>query len=346
MDYIKDQKIAVILTGQIRTWKLALPILKKTLLEKYNCDVFLGIDLDNTLQNENDNPNTQTKMEDALQVVEFIKPKKHIIYNNNIDIAPMKYAYRKSGYVYNVYSKNTDIAKQTEITNANNIPINLVNFADFKMQENKLIFNKLYDPTKPIQEHIDMGLNVEQSWVRRYRQYTVVSKCLTLMKDYAEENKIEYATVIRVRFDQLLHTMKHRHKEFKEYCFQENGFLKYCPENITKAATIKDCIKIDIPRALEKDIFVFGGGIFDQGNHLHMYVNDQFFITSYKSALLFMDFNKYICDNMKKMKDTYLPFYAAMEYMFANYLFDNQFNIYKLENISGYFIREFISKSN
>lgn len=339
MDYIKDQKIAVILTGQIRTWKLSLPILKKTLLEKYNCDIFLGIDLDNTLQNENDNSKFQTKMEEASQVVEFIKPKKHVICNN-IDIMPMKYEFRKTGYVYKTYSKVQPTVETTVQDQQSK------NFADYQIINNKLIFNKLYDTSKVTTDFIDIGSDIEQSWIRRYRQYTVVSKCLTLMKDYAEENKVEYATVIRVRFDQLLHTINHRHKEFKDYCFQENGFLKYCPENITKIKTIKDCIKIDIPVALEKNIFVFGGGIFSTSDFLHIYVNDQFFITSYKSALLFIEFNKYICNNMEKMKNTYLPHYASMEYMFANYLYDNQFNIYKLENISGYFIREFISNSN
>lgn len=338
MDYIKDQKIAIILTGQIRTWKLALPILKKTLLEKYNCDIFLAADLDNTLQNENDNSKSQTKMEEAQKVVEFIKPKKHIICTNNIDLTPMKYEFRKTGYTYKVYSKSQK--KSSEEGNAPN------NFADFEIIDNKIVFNKLYDSAKITDDYVDMGNDIEQSWIRRYRQYTLVSKCLTLMKEYAEENKVEYTAVIRVRFDQLLHTLDNKHKEFKEFCFQQNGFLKFCPENITKAETIKECIKLDIPLPGENDIFVFGGGIFDQANLLHIYVNDQFFITSYKSAIKFIEFNKYICNNMKRMKDTYLPMYASMEYMFANYLFDNQLNIYKLENISGYFIREFISNSN
>lgn len=341
MEYIKDQKIAIILTGQIRTWKLALPILKKTLLERYNCDVFLVADLDNTLQNENDNSKNQTKMEDALQAVEFIKPKKHIIINNNIDITSIKYEFRKSGYSYKLYSKLQKADKLNDIQNKES-----KNFADFDVINNKLVFNKLYDTLKVTEDWVDMGSNIEQSWIRRYRQYTVVSKCLTLMKEYAEENKVEYAAVIRVRFDQLLHTLNNRHKEFKDFCFQQNGFLKYCNENIIKANSIKECIKLDIPLPSKNDIYVFGGGIFDQANHSHIYVNDQFFITNYDSALLFINFNKYICDNMKKMKDTYMPTCAAMEYMFANYLYDNQFNIYKLENLSGYFIREFVSNSN
>lgn len=345
MDYIKDQKIAIILTGQIRTWKLALPILKKTLLEKHNCDVFLAADLDNTLQNEYDNSKVQSKMEEAQQIVEFIKPKKHFICTDNIDVSPMKYIFRKSGYTYQIYSKSDKATDITKITEVNQEQKNS-NFADFEMVNNKMVFKKLYDTSKMMEEWVDMGSEIEQSWIRRYRQYTLVSKCLTLMKEYAEENKVEYAAVIRVRFDQLLHTLDKKHNEFKSFCFQHNGFLKFCPENVTKVSTIKDCTKLDIPLPNEKDIFVFGGGIFDQGNLLHIYVNDQFFITSYKTSLQFINFNKYICDNIKRMKDTYLPFYASMEYMFANYLYDIQLNIYKLENISGYFIREFISNSN
>ncbi len=337
MEYIKDQKIAIILTGQIRTWKLALPILKKKLLDRYNCDIFLAADLDNTLQNENDNSKVQTKMDEIQQVIEFIKPKKQIIIND-IDLTPIKYEFRKTGYTYKVYSELENIDKLNNQESKN--------FADFEIINNKLLFNKLYDITKVTEDWVDICLDIEQSWIRRYRQYTIVSKCITLMKEYAEENKVEYAAVIRIRFDQLLHSHNNRHKEFKDFCFQENGYLKFCPENITKINSINELIKIDIPLPLDKDIYVFGGGIFDQANHSHIYINDQFFITNYTSAILFINFNKYICNNMKKMKDTYLPFYASMEYMFANYLYDNQFNIYKLENLSGYFIREFVSNSN
>ena len=68
-------KIAVIITGQLRTYKLCGNVLKNTLLDKYDADVFLSIDKTNHLQSDNLNKVNDSDESDINDAIYFYKPK-------------------------------------------------------------------------------------------------------------------------------------------------------------------------------------------------------------------------------------------------------------------------------
>ena len=64
-------KVALLLTGQLRTNELCKHITKKTLIEKYDVDTFLSIDKDNKLQEAYLNHTEKTSDDVISKVIEY-----------------------------------------------------------------------------------------------------------------------------------------------------------------------------------------------------------------------------------------------------------------------------------
>ena len=79
-------KIALIITGQLRTYKLCGIILKNTIIDKYDTDVFLSINKFNGLQNENLNSKIDNNNNDINEAIQFFNPKDIFINNGYDDI--------------------------------------------------------------------------------------------------------------------------------------------------------------------------------------------------------------------------------------------------------------------
>ena len=75
-------KIAILLTGQLRTFNMVKYLHLNTLISQYNSDVFLSIDLDNSLQCINKNKKTKSNINDANEAIRFFKPKGVFILEN------------------------------------------------------------------------------------------------------------------------------------------------------------------------------------------------------------------------------------------------------------------------
>ena len=56
-------KIAILLTGQLRTFEMVKYLHMNSLIKQYDADVFLGIDVSNTLQCANKNSTSQTNLQ-------------------------------------------------------------------------------------------------------------------------------------------------------------------------------------------------------------------------------------------------------------------------------------------
>jgi hypothetical protein len=72
-------KIALLLTGQLRTVDMVKFLHMNSIIKKYDTDVFLGIDLNNSKQCEYKNNTSDTSLEKANQVISFFKPKSYFI---------------------------------------------------------------------------------------------------------------------------------------------------------------------------------------------------------------------------------------------------------------------------
>ena len=67
-------KIALLLTGQLRTNKLCRHLIKNILIDKYDTDVFMSIDGNNLLQTETMNSKSATSIEDIRDAIAFFNP--------------------------------------------------------------------------------------------------------------------------------------------------------------------------------------------------------------------------------------------------------------------------------
>jgi hypothetical protein len=75
-------KIALLLTGQLRTVDMVKYLHMNTIIKKHDTDVFIAIDLNNTLQTANLNPTHDSTYEKAIDVIKYFNPKKYFISNN------------------------------------------------------------------------------------------------------------------------------------------------------------------------------------------------------------------------------------------------------------------------
>jgi hypothetical protein len=72
-------KIALLLTGQLRTVDMVKFLHMNSIIKKHDTDVFLGIDLNNSKQCEYKNDTSDTSLEKAKQVISFFNPKSYFI---------------------------------------------------------------------------------------------------------------------------------------------------------------------------------------------------------------------------------------------------------------------------
>ena len=67
-------KVAVLLTGQLRTFEMIKYLHMNALIKQYNADVFLGIDISNKLQVEYQNSIVDTEEQYVVNAINFFKP--------------------------------------------------------------------------------------------------------------------------------------------------------------------------------------------------------------------------------------------------------------------------------
>ena len=67
-------KVAVLLTGQLRTFEMVKYLHMNALIKQYNADVFLGIDISNKLQVEYQNSIVDTDKQLVINAIEFFNP--------------------------------------------------------------------------------------------------------------------------------------------------------------------------------------------------------------------------------------------------------------------------------
>lgn len=72
-------KVALLLTGQLRTYDMVKDIQMNCLIKHYDMDIFMSIDLDNSLQTAHKNPKDKTDISAANAAIEFFKPNDYCI---------------------------------------------------------------------------------------------------------------------------------------------------------------------------------------------------------------------------------------------------------------------------
>lgn len=76
-------KIALLLTGQLRTIELTKYLYMNNIISKYNTDIFISINSNNSLQTTFENNSTETNQLDIDNILSFFNPIDYFILNNN-----------------------------------------------------------------------------------------------------------------------------------------------------------------------------------------------------------------------------------------------------------------------
>jgi hypothetical protein len=74
-------KVALLLTGQLRTHDLCKHIIKNCIIDRYDTDVFMSIDRSNVLQNEMRNTVTETQETQLRDAISWYKPESYHVTN-------------------------------------------------------------------------------------------------------------------------------------------------------------------------------------------------------------------------------------------------------------------------
>lgn len=108
-------KVAILLTGQLRTFEMLKYFHLNTLILKYDADVFLGIDLNNQYQCEYKNLTTPTTLNEANKAINFFTPIDTFILNDfhlkddNVLLFRQYYVVKKVYEMLKTHSNNNNI---------------------------------------------------------------------------------------------------------------------------------------------------------------------------------------------------------------------------------------------
>lgn len=299
-------KVAILLTGNLRSWRICCHILKKSIIDHYNCDVFMSVDSKNNIQNFYKNSTNDTELSELNDAISFYKPKK--VYYGTYDFTD-EYTKLKEIKTIKVYETGT---------------------IDISLNNNIYSFSKPYDDTK--NNKVVNSNFVYNHFKPLYAQYFNALKCYELMSTYSKENNITYDLVIRLRFDHLICDPKTIESINK---FQMiGGQILYNDYNIELAKNI-DNIKVHLSNPLNNSIYVVGMSSFNG----YCIINDWFWITNADTAHIIWTFYEHLTDIIKECSITCYPYHGAcIEHYFFKYLIKNNLTI-RLSNIGGQVIR-------
>ena len=311
-------KVALLLTGQLRTWNMCKIIVDK-LKQLYDIDIFLSIDANNLLQNEYEN-NTQLTQKDEIDaVINYFLPKDTFVsneYSGNDFIA--KLLPRKK-----IYTPISQLPNYVENIICNDNTNNLIN-----------IKNLFYNVNCEMTQKND----TLKTYKKIFEQYYIVYKAYELLEKYIETTSTNYDLIIRLRFDQFIWNTNNN--DFEKYNFQsinnDKNKILFNEYNIARSIKFFDIIKLRLDIGKENTIQVFGGGCYKY----YAYVNDQFWC--HKMDLIIKMKNFYTCmpNIINDCKNTFYPEYGCwIEHFFCKYLVENNIIIEK-SILDGVFIRE------
>jgi hypothetical protein len=313
-------KIAIILSGQLRTWKLCGELLKKQLLNYYNCDIFMAIDPINRLQHENENNNANTSSNEITEAIDFYKPIS-VFHNDIIDHTLLS--------EFPTHLKSYDFDNNYK----DNITYELSNNNEFKFDKTHIIPEKYTELIVPVEDNRHLQLS--------FRQYYYFSKAFEMLYNYSKNNNIYYDIILRVRFDQYLFDRNNNNYDILYSNLEKdaNHNILYNINNINIIKKIENDLKLKFEDNIkDNEVYVLGAGIY---NNSYIYVNDQFFYFNYNTIEIFNNFLQKLIEGYTESANNYWVIGAHIEHQFGKFLIKNNCNIIK-SNMDGIFIRSCI----
>lgn len=227
-------KVALLLTGQLRTVEMLKHLHLNTLILPYNADVFLGIDLNNEKQCEYKNLTEQTTLEEANRIIDFFKPVNSFILE---DVNPCHLLFRQ----YYVVKKTYEMLKTH--SNNHNITYDLI----IRLRFDQLIFSddisipsEMWDSETNTflynQTNIDILRNYSTSTDKKFRFEEVNDNTIYVL-GFGNFKHYKYAN------DQFFY---HNHSlldKMMNFYDNINHIMEYCNEhNIGNQGALIECI--------------------------------------------------------------------------------------------------------
>jgi hypothetical protein len=305
-------KVALLLTGHLRSWKITRSLVKNMLMDHYDCDIFMSINAENNFFGMNRNECFYSSDEEISEALDFFKPVDHYInktqfkehefsqFRKNIDEKPAK-----------VFVVPED--KETIISNFdNNITINKLfyGFHNYYVDNNQ--FNYLYE--------VASG------------QYFIIHKAYELLKNHISNTGKNYNIVIKLRFDNFFCQCTHEMKLVDFDFFKENAhsYLKYnmvhSLENKKRAEKNSINLKLDLNKYtnLKNNIYLPGFGSFDN----YAYVPDQYWVHGSDLIDIMHSCYEKLPVIINHSKETCFPYRGCnQEHWLCKYLHENNVNM-------------------
>ena len=312
-------KIALILSGQLRTWKMCGELLKKQLLDHYDCDIFMAIDHTNKLQAENKNDKSETLTDEIIEAIRFYKTIS--IFNDNIDYSSLSdFPTQLKSYKFDNNYKD-------------NITYEITSDKKFKFNKISIIPDNYTEINVSVENNLQLQLF--------FRQYYYFTKAFEMMNNYSKNNNITYDIILRVRFDQYIFDRNYNNYNilYSKLEKNNNSDILYNINNINIIKNFENNLKLEFENNIkDNEIYILGGGIF---NNAYIYVNDQFFYFNYNTLELFNNFLQKITEEYADAAKNYWVMGAHIEHQFAKFLVKNNLSI-KQSLFGGIFIRNSI----
>ena len=186
-------KIAVLLWGQYRTFDLTKWALK-SLKEQHDCDIFMGIDPNQSIQNEYWNSKETTNKNIIDDAISFVQPKQYHIFNES--------EFHKS-------FNNFELCEYGKVPQLN-------------ATSNEKLFTQTdthWKIHKPFDDSISVNLPItkiqdNQNTEILFRQYFLVNECYKMLINHIETTKTEYDIIIRLRFDMIMWSRRYPNQDF------------------------------------------------------------------------------------------------------------------------------------
>ena len=305
-------KVALLLTGHLRSWKITRTLIKNMLMDHYDCDIFMSINAENKFFGMNRDQCFYSSDSEISEALDFFKPVSHFINKNEFKEREF------SQFRTKVHENPAKVLvvpeeKETIISNLDNsIIINKLfyGFHHYYVDDNQ--FNYLYE--------VSSG------------QYFIIHKAYELLKNHSLNTGQEYDIIIKLRFDNFFCQCTHAMKldEFEFFKEDSHSYLKYnmvhSLENKKKAEKNSNNLKLDLNKYsnLENNIYLPGFGSFDN----YAYVPDQYWVHGKDLIDIMHSYYENLPYIINHSKETAFPYRGCnQEHWLCKYLYENNINM-------------------
>lgn len=306
-------KIALIITGQIRTVNLTKWFHKSQFVDNENCDIFLSINPNNSAQTLNLNSTKSSTCDEIEDLIQFYKPKNYFVGSELDD-----------EQIYNDYKSlvNSHI-NFYDLSNTENVDEATIN--EYLIGQKETYMKKLIN-LKNITYNsgsVQNGLLSENSIKGIFFQFYFVKKGYELVQKYKEKTNTKYDIVIRIRFDHILlsdNFMKFLYPQFEVH----NNTLLFNENNIKLSQQLLTYDVLHYDSIQENTINVMGAGVYKK----YVYVNDFFWTHGDDLINNMLLFYSDLPSIIAYSKDIFFPIHgASIEHFFAIFLFTKKINV-------------------